>query len=201
MQLHEEFYALGEYAAAGLFEQPERSLFYRKALGLRRYWETCRLQPYEGKLLYPSGKLDRDYAIATCFMNGFTLMPANAHRLGAHLQDAFLRDFDKYKSSVPPEHTIAGNMALHSIPHYERVLREGLLSYIPRIEKIKDQDMREGLWEIIEGIRCWVQRCVDYLESVNADPQTIAAMKRVPLFIFFASVWMSLAVTSLIAFS
>ena len=36
MQLHEEFYALGEYAAAGLFEQPERSLFYRKALGLRR---------------------------------------------------------------------------------------------------------------------------------------------------------------------
>ena len=34
---------MGEYSAVGLFEEPETSLFYRKALALRRYYEHCEL--------------------------------------------------------------------------------------------------------------------------------------------------------------
>lgn len=54
----EEFKKIGEYAASGAFEEPERSLFYRKALGIRRYYENCRLCEYNGKALYPSGKIE-----------------------------------------------------------------------------------------------------------------------------------------------
>ncbi|MBQ3134595.1 MAG: hypothetical protein IJB75_02145 [Oscillospiraceae bacterium] len=183
MDISKRFLELGEYGAAGLFEQPERSLFYRKAMGLRRYLETCRLPAYEGKPLYPSGLLDRDYAIVPSFMNGFVLMQDNRHRIGSELADAFEREFRVYNGgSVPPEHTIAGNMSLHSIPHYERVLREGLLAYIPRIEKIEDVDMRDGLLELIAGIQCWVDRCVSYLKSVRAEERVIQAMARVPLY-------------------
>ena len=46
--LEEELISLGEYAAAGLYEEPTRGLFYRKALGLRRYYEHCALLPYRG---------------------------------------------------------------------------------------------------------------------------------------------------------
>ncbi len=180
MNLSEKFYELGEYAAAGLYETPERSLFYRKSLGRRRYLETCRLPEYEGKPLYPSGKLDRDYAIATCFMGDFVAMKRG--KIPSELMERFMKDFHKYSSSVPIEHTIAGNMAAHSIPHYERVLREGLLSYIPRIEKIEDQEMREGLLELVAGVQCWVNRCVEYLESVNADKKLIEGLRRVPLY-------------------
>jgi len=182
MDISKAFYELGEYAAAGLFEQPERSLFYRKSLGLRRYWETNRLPAYEGKPLYPSGTSDRDYAIATCFMSGFTLMQDKKQRIGNELTDAFLRDFDKYHSSVPPEHTISGNMAEHSIPHYERVLREGLLAYVPRIQKMEDAELRDGLLEIIAGVECWVKRCLAYLRSVNADERLINGLSQVPLY-------------------
>ena len=47
---------LNEYNAAGLFEEPDRGLFYRKALGLKRFYENCNLTKYNGELLYPSGE-------------------------------------------------------------------------------------------------------------------------------------------------
>ena len=63
MSIHEQFAALGEYMAAGLYENPDRSVFFRLSRGLRRYWENCALPPYEGKPLYPSGKLDKSAAV------------------------------------------------------------------------------------------------------------------------------------------
>jgi hypothetical protein len=33
--LKDDFLRLGESAASGLYEEPDRSLFYRKSLGLR----------------------------------------------------------------------------------------------------------------------------------------------------------------------
>ncbi len=98
------------------------------------------------------------------------------------LADIFVSDFNKYHSSVITEHTVSGNMYTHSMPNYERILKEGLLSYVPRIEKIKDTDMRDGLLHVIEGIRIYIDRCVNYLESVKADKRLIEALKKVPLY-------------------
>ena len=42
---------------------------------------------------------------------------------------------------------VAGNMYNHSMPNYERILKEGFNGYEQRILKIKDRDFREGFRE------------------------------------------------------
>ena len=180
--LEEELISLGEYAAAGLYEEPTRGLFYRKALGLRRYYEHCALPPYRGGQLYPSGATVEDMAVRPYYLWGLTAESgglAEKHPRAAALLRA---EFGRYHSTVPEEHTVAGNMYTHSMPHYERVVTEGILSYKDRIRAIEDRDMREGLLHLVDGICRYVERCRAYLVSVSADAALIAALERVPLY-------------------
>lgn len=170
-------YDIGEYSGAGLYEEENRSLFYRKALGLRRYYENCPVPQYNGEALFPSGRVSSPH-----YMNCLAINFDNIREKDIELSDKIKNDFCRYHSSVPSEHTVAGDMYIHSMPNYERILKEGLLSYIPRIEKIADKDMREGLIHLTEGIKCYVERCVSYLESVNAEPKLVSALKKVPLY-------------------
>ncbi len=172
---------LGEYAGAGLFEEPERSLFYRKALGIRRFYEHCDLAPYEGKLLYPSGVIPNQMHIYPYYTFGIAVRALEESGIDQEIMDAYHKAFTNYQSSVPQEHRVSGNMYTHSFPHYERILKEGLLSYTERIQNIQDTDMREGLLHLVEGISTYLSRCVSYLEEVQADPNLIAALKKVPL--------------------
>lgn len=181
MNIVKEFFDVGEFAAAGLFETPDRSLFYRKSIGIRRYFENYPLQPYEGKPLYPSGVIQRSCAISWDFMSGFTAYAPNCDKIAPDLIEAYKKDFAQYKSFVPFEHTVTGNMSAHSIPHYERIAHEGFESYIPRIEKIEDTEIREGLEQIMVGIKCWMERILTYLRSVNADGRLISALEQVPM--------------------
>lgn len=176
--LSDRFLEKGEYAAAGLFEEQERSLFYRNSLGLRRFYEHCALPEYVGKKLYPYGFLPSNMNVKPHYEYGFL------NGMPSFTQLNYLIDthFKMYKSHIPSEHTVGGNMSLHSMPHYDRILAEGLLSYVPRIEKIEDKDMREGLIHVVEGIKAWIYRMVEYLKSVNADEKLIAALKKVPLY-------------------
>jgi len=172
-----KLYDIGEFAAAGLYENPQGSLFLRKAMGLRRFYENCPIPEYNGMPLYPSGGV-----ISPNYLNGFAF---DWHKLEVEAGEALnliQKEFCRYTSSVPGEHSVAGNMYTHSMPNYERILKEGLLSYIPRIEKIKDEDMREGLLHLVSGIECYINRCVEYLELVKADQKLISALKRVPLY-------------------
>jgi hypothetical protein len=180
--LKDEFTALGEYAAAGLYEETDRSLFYRKALALRRYYEHCELAVYHGEHLYPSGVTAQRMSVVPKYMRGLSFESVALRQQAQHLSDALWSDFCAYHSTVPAQHTVAGNMYNHSMPHYERVLGEGLLSYVTRIEKIEDADMREGLLHLVRGIETYVGRCVQYLRSVGAAPALIEALERVPLY-------------------
>lgn len=181
--IYEDFSAIGEYAASGAFEEPERGLFYRKALGIRRYYEKCNLYKYEGTPLYPSGAHAECMVIYPHYLNGLEVDPghANFSKQNRDMYEAFTKDFFKYKSKVPEEHAVAGNMYCHSMPNYERIIKEGLDSYAERIKKISDADLKDGLLHIYEGIKCYIHRCVDYLVSVNADSRLINALKKVPL--------------------
>lgn len=172
----QKLWNMGEYAAAGLFEKPQGSLFLRKAIGLRRYYEHCAVPPYNGKPLYPSDKVSAPEYLSGLAVNWQKLKDEDGDTLARIEQE-----FCHYHSSVPAEHTVAGNMYTHSMPHYERILKGGFLSYVPRIEKIQDADMRDGLLELIGGLACYVDRCVAYLESVGADPKLVAALKTVPM--------------------
>jgi len=175
MSIEEKLKNLGEYFAAGLYEEPERSLFYRKSLGIRRYYETASVPGYNGELLYPSGMA----TIGIDFMSNM-IINCDLEKEDKELSDLIKNEFFHYSSSVPAEHTVAGNMWTHSMPNYERIAREGFNSYEKRAEKINDKDIREGIIHVISGIRTYKNRCVAYLESVSADAKLINALKKVP---------------------
>lgn len=176
----EKFKAIKEYAAAGLYEEPQRSLFYRKSLGIRRYYETCPLAKYNGQPLYPSGARVLGMRIFPNYLHGFECYEKEFNQEEQSLVNTFYNDFRIYKSHLNPIHTVAGNMWTHSIPRYERIIAEGFNSYQERILKISDVDMREGLLHVVAGIRAYVARCVEYLKSVNADKKLITALEKVP---------------------
>lgn len=178
--IREEFLAAGEYAAAGLYEEPSRGLFYRKALGIRRYYENCELAQYRGEYLYPSGVVRQKMSVVPEYMNGLNFDALRGTM--PHLWDEVRSEFRLYRSSVPAEHTIAGNMYTHAMPNYMRILKEGLYSYRARIEKIEDDDLRDGLIHVWEGICTYIRRCLDYLTEVHADEKLIAALRKVPLY-------------------
>ena len=182
--IRSEFLKIGEYAAAGLYEEPERSLFYRKALGLRRFYENCDLPVYNGEYLYPSGATEQRMCLVPHYMQGlcFDFASSKIDDKVPDLCEKLKADFCIYTPTVPEDHRVAGCMYTHSMPNYERILKEGLLSYIPRIERIRDEDMREGLLHLIHGIENYISRCVDYLQSVSASEELIAALGRVPLY-------------------
>lgn len=177
-----KFLNMGEYGGAGMYEEPDRSLFYRKALGIRRFYENCSLMEYHGEYLYPSGEFQDSMMIQPGYLYGMNVDYGRLTERDKELAEILKRDFDRYHSTVPQEHTVAGNMWTHSMPHYERILKEGLLSYLLRIEKIQDPDLREGLIHVVEGIRTYILRCVSYLQSVGADQKLINALQKVPLY-------------------
>lgn len=177
--MYDKLLEIGEIAAAGLYEEPERSLFYRKSLAIRRYYENCELAEYKGNPLYPSGTIKQKTRSNPHYMYGIDCNIGAEH---PELAKRMAEEFGRYKPTVPPEHTVAGCMWIHSMPNYERILAEGLLSYLPRIEKIADKDMRDGLTHLVLGIKCYVERCVEYLESVGADERLIKIAKKIPLY-------------------
>ena len=180
--LKDDFLRLGESAASGLYEEPDRSLFYRKSLGLRRFYENCELTVYRGESLYPSGVIAQKMNVVPEYHRGLTFLSKSLNEKAPILAEKLKEEFCVYHSTVPNEHTVAGNMFTHSMPNYERILKEGLLSYIPRIERISDTDMREGLLHVVRGIELYITRCVTYLKSVSADKMLIASLQRVPLY-------------------
>lgn len=179
--ISERFAEIGEYAAMGAFEEPDRSMFYRKALGIRRYYENCNLYEYEGSALYPSGVKNECMIIHPHYLKGLDVDHSKVNDETRELTEMYKNDFFKYSTYVPSEHSVAGNMYCHSIPNYGRIVREGLDAYAERIEKIEDRDVREGLLHVYEGIVCYISRCVKYLEEEKADEKLINTLKRVPL--------------------
>ncbi len=167
---------LEEYSAAGLYEDPDRSLFYRKSVGLRRFFEKWPMPEYHGELLYPCGDADRQF-----YPYNLAIRFENIHRAYPEIEKKISEEFLSHRSIVPSEHAIGGNMYIHSMPNYERVLKEGLNSYIPRIENIQDPEMREGLLQIVEGIRVYQQRCREVVKQNHGPAELISALKKVPM--------------------
>lgn len=171
----------GQPAAAALFEDEERGLFYRKAKGIARFFGTRPLMPYQGGFLYPSGRENcpacdtgnKNYCHGLCV--DFAAIA------GSEADTAIRTVFRDFYSRVPEVHTVGGNMWTHSHPHYERVIGEGFASYRERVERIADRDMREGLLLILDALAVYAGRCADYVASCGADEKLVAALKRVPM--------------------
>lgn len=178
--VREKLLALGEYSAAGLYEEPDAPLFRRKARAIRRYFENCPLPAYTGRPLYPSGGVPRDTLCFPNYLHGMNLPYWEIRKKDEETANRMEQDFGWYPAYVPAEHTVAGNMYTHSVPNYPRICREGFDSYETRIQKMADADLRLGLLDVLSGIRTWNQRCVAYLKSVGAEQRLIEALETVP---------------------
>lgn len=152
------FYKLNEPYAAGLFEEPTQCAFARYSRAVRRYWEHCSLHGYDGGPLYPIGlKIVDDYSVAPDFsftisVNKDKLVTKNGIAAGWVFEA-----LDKPEMPSGP-HTVGGAGYTHSIPNYGRVAREGLDSYAERVGRLPQGGFRDGLTDVISGIRCYHAR-------------------------------------------
>lgn len=168
------FYDIGEPYAAGLFEEPEKDYFYRHAIANARYLEHVKPAVYDaGELLYPA---KNKYA-----QSGFAVTPqfaityqVNWNKLESKSPEAA----EAMRKFCEISHNPGG--WTHAAPNYRRIIREGLSSYRARIEKQPDGEFRDGLLALADGMKNYLTRSVEYLKSVNAPAELIAALEKVP---------------------
>lgn len=168
------FYQIGEPYAAGLFEEPDKSYFYRHALANARYLEALAPAVYdEGELLYPCGK--------KFFDSGCVVVPNFAATYLSRLETLEQKSPEAAKelrkfhdlSHLPGGWT-------HGAPNYKRIVREGLASYRDRVLKRCTGEFRDGLLLILDAFEDYLRRCIAYLREVGAPAPLIAALEKVP---------------------
>lgn len=185
---------LGEYFAAGYFEQPDASPMRRWSLAVRRRFEHRALPTYEGELLYPSGpstwaNLRENRFVVPSYSftwsyNRETLTAAletaeGDERDALEALDQAMSDLTERSRVWSSPHTVGGWGYTHSIPNYGRVLREGLDTHgvrvaagLQRAQQSGDArrvDFYLGLSDVLAGIRSWHRRIVTYLENWQND--------------------------------
>ena len=181
-KLTELFEKIDEPYAAGFFENPERSRFFRLARAQRRYWEKVPLPAFTGGRLYPAGpRFPKQYGVrpdysSTFYVDAGILEEKSADGLAIMQEEANLVP-DISQSTV---HTVGGAGYTHSIPHYGRVAREGLNRYRERVLAGEPGEFRDGLLELLDGIEYYRSRCLQLLREVNAPKALIDALERVP---------------------
>lgn len=187
MNLFEYFNSIDEPYAAGLFRYPERNYFYRHCEALACFYENATLPEYiKGERLYPDGNrlpaLNHDKrAVRPCYSRSFKCEMDKLRQRAEnnYNPDAIKAMEDFWNISNPRDGW------LHGAPNYSRIVKEGLNSYEERIKARpenteEEKDFKYGLLRLIEGIRKFWQRSIDYLISVNASDELISAMKKVP---------------------
>ena len=196
---------MGEYFAAGLFEDKNAPIANRYAHAFSRYFEHAEVPRYDGGLLYPSGNVSLWNLIpqAKIRFHYSSSLSGNPHDL-LTFADQCGNDRERLALSrtvgeltqlqhnpIPGKYCIGGNGFTHSIINYERVLSEGLQQYAIRISACrkneKDQDkiyFYDAIKETLNAIIMFHGKCVAHLESLQKTPELqrlIAALKKVPL--------------------
>ena len=168
------FYEIGEPYAAGLFEEPEKDCFYRHAIANARYLEYVKPAVYdEGELLYPAKNkyAQSGYAVTPQFAHTYQIDWGKLEAKSKEAADA-MREFHAMSHS-PGGWT-------HAAPNYKRIVREGLDSYRDRILAQPAGDFRDGLLALVDGMKSYLTRSVEYLKSAGAPEELISALAKVP---------------------
>ena len=177
------FLDINEPYAAGFFEEENRGLFSRFSRAQRRYFENRPVDDYRGLRLYPSGLAhDGGWTVhpdcAKTFNPDYYVPLYEKSPEAAKILKA-VRDKSNF-TVTPSASFITMSGYTHSTPNYERVIKEGFDAYVERISKIEDIDMRDGLMDVLTGMRDYHARGLSYLKSVNADSELISALEQVP---------------------
>jgi len=71
-------------------------------------------------------------------------------------------------------------MYTHSFANFRRLVREGLNSYQKRVEKVKNDDIRNGLLDILAGIKAFHSRALALLKEDYGNSKLYKALEKVP---------------------
>jgi pyruvate-formate lyase len=134
---------LGEPLGAGFMQEPNASLVERFASGLRIWAEVVDLQQYDGGLLYPAGRSVWNnegmaagwYYVTATSLNRDVFDSKLAHADETEREALAELERDWTNLVFPGGYT-------HSIPHYERVLADGLDGFADRVASGLDGAMR-----------------------------------------------------------
>ena len=171
----------GEHYGAGYYEEAHKSPFERFSRALRRYFENYGLAEYKGELLYPCGAKWRTSLVNPDFSFTVAVDWKRLAEQSEEVRRVLGNDFYLYTSRITPVHTVGGNMYTHSYPNFKRIVYEGLDSYEKRIEKISDSEIRNGLLDLMIGIRCFHRRILEKLKAAAAEGSALyKALLRVP---------------------
>lgn len=168
------FYEIGEPYAAGLFESPEKSFFYRHAMAHARFFEALRPAAYDaGERIYPCGKkfFNSGCAVTPNFALTYQI-DWEALKAKSARAAAVLKEFHDV-SHCPSGWT-------HFAPNYKRIVKEGLASYRARILSMPQGEFYESLLAVLDAMEGYIKRSAAYLKTVNAPDELIAAMEKVP---------------------
>lgn len=170
-----------EYCGAGYYEEPHKSPFERFSRALRRYLENYNLPEYTGEPLYPCGEKWRTALVNPNYSFTIEVNWSSLEEQSKEVRNALGRDFNVCTSRVPPIHRAGGDMFTHSYPNFKRIVREGLDSYEQRIKKISNNEIRNGLLDLMVGIRCFHSRILQKLKDAGAEKSELyKAFTKVP---------------------
>lgn len=180
MTTQKRFQELGEFYAAGFFEEEEGSFFIKFSRALRRYWENYRLPAYHGEPLYPCGAQWSTLMVRPDFSYTVQIRWSDLEEKDPDAAKALREAMPSFAYLIPKECTVGGGMYTHSYPHFKRIFREGLNGYEARILKMKDADLKKGLLDVLAGIRGYHARVLDLIRGFGEDTPLYRALQRVP---------------------
>ena len=190
---------LGECFAAGFMGQGDAPVVLRMAHGIRNHLERSDPPAYDGEPLHPSGPRQFWHTGAAVW-HGYVLLRYSRERCqqkreaaATDEQRAALDALDQYWSEYPS----AGGWT-HSIPHFGRIVREGLGSYGGRIQAgllaargagdAERQCFYEAMAIVLKAVRDIHRRTLSLIASLRFDEpdkeanrqRLLAALKHVP---------------------
>lgn len=170
-----------EHYGAGYYEEPHKSPFERFSRAHRRYFENYGLPEYRGEPLYPVGAKWHTALVNPDFSFTVSVDWRRLAEQSPEVREVIGNDFYLYMSRITPAHTVGGNMYTHSYPNFKRVVYEGLDSYEERIRKISDSEVREGLLDLMVGIRSFHKSVLHKLKASGAEGSELyRALTKVP---------------------
>ncbi|MBQ0104876.1 MAG: hypothetical protein KBT47_02435 [Armatimonadetes bacterium] len=198
MTLYDELISLGEYYMAGFCSCPKKDRLYRTAKALETNYKYMKMPEHGDNAFYPDGNNRFYFNHQVCgyyYCFGFNAYHFNDRyeniysKISEENREAFeelSKDMFFYHNGqcMNMEYSVGGLSYSHATIDFDRVLREGLDTYIERIKKNKKKNPAffSALELTAKGIKIFVKRCAEYLASQpNPDKKLIKALKNVPM--------------------
>lgn len=187
----ELFFSVGEYFAAGFFEEPTSSNAKRFCRAYRRFYENCPLENIDlSAPLFPSDGCLRDregLAVKPQYCRQFEV---DYHKLAAKSQAAaeLMREFEEahtYFAAAPGKEEVLKYTAYidawnHSCLDLKRICAEGVNGFEERVAKMENADLKEALLDLLCGIKAYHSRALSALRQAGAAEKLISALEWVP---------------------